>query len=111
MTDPRITTRLVKDAVVDGPPTVAFTIQGQADGAIPNGTRVRKHVEDRGGEGSVPLGGEGIVTASVAIPEDMKDDPKFEVQEGEHFAYFIVWDAFPGLPVFTRGYKVEPVQP
>ena len=77
--------------------------------AIPNGTRVRKvHSEpgDANHDGALgaiqsSFGPIGEDVASVLHAEGILD------AEPSEFCYFVVWDDYPGLPVFTRGRKVE----
>ena len=83
------------DRVKEGP---------QAPGAIPNGTRVVK-VMNEPGDGH-ELGDQARVLASFATPPEMRQ--KFP---DCLFCYFLDWDDMPGLPVFTRGDKIAPRDP
>jgi hypothetical protein len=73
--------------------TGAFTRQ-QAEGAIPNGTRVEK-VKSEAGDGS-PLGTKGTVLGSIS----------HETING--IGYFIEWDTAPRCAVFTINWKISP---
>lgn len=81
-----------------------FTTQ-QAEGAILNGTRVQKcasEPDDGHGDGDLGtvVGSMGPFDPSQAL---IDIDPRFNCSYG----YFIEWDASPGLPVFTAGFKVR----
>lgn len=88
-------------------PMQVMVYEGEAEGAIPNGSRVRKCRLDMGGVDTIPIGGLGTVYSSIACPLDVMAEAGVETYEGDEFAYFIWWDDFPTAPVFTRGYKVE----
>lgn len=77
----------------------AYTEQ-QAEGAILNGTRVEKHSSEA--EDGHPDGELGTVIGSMG---PMKPEPRFNCKYG----YFIEWDASPGVPVFTAGFKVREI--
>jgi hypothetical protein len=74
----------------------AVFVEGQADGAIPNGSRIRKCAGDEGD--THRIGAEGTVRSSI----DATIDGEYVV------AYFIEWDDHPGIPVVTIGWKIEP---
>ena len=75
--------------------------RAQADGAIPNGTRVRKVVSDPGD--THPVGSVGIVLGSFAAPEPV---PAFE--HVRHF-YFIEWQQHPRVAMGITDFKVRPL--
>lgn len=68
---------------------------GQAAGAYPNGSRVRK-VNSEPGDAH-PDGSLGTVLSSISHPEVM----------GGMVAYFVAWDARPTMPIGTDAPKVE----
>lgn len=75
---------------------IGYYIPGQADGAIPNGARIRKAVyEENDGH---QIGAKGTVLSSHG-------PVTFEGKS--HFCYFVEWDDMPGLPVFVVEYKIE----
>lgn len=69
-------------------------IEGEAEGAIPNGRRVRK-ARSEPGDGT-PIGTKGTILSSVR--DDSVSPWPF---------YFIEWDSRTGAPVGTIGWKVE----
>jgi hypothetical protein len=78
----------------------------EAEGAIPNGSRVRKINSEEGDahdDGSL-----GTVVGSMdatGLPEDLLAClPEHLVSE---YVYFVAWDADPELHVGTMGAKVE----
>lgn len=73
---------------------------GQADGAIPNGGRVRKIDQDSPEE--TPLGTEGTVLSSV----DAREVAAAMGVRGTHF-YFVAWDPYPTVPVGVLDWKIE----
>lgn len=73
-------------------------VEGEAEGAIPNGSRVVK-VNAQEGDGS-PNGTPGIVVSSISVPPDMREE------YNASFVYFIDWGER-GIPVFTIENKVE----
>lgn len=82
--------------VEDGPMMVLI---GEADNAIPNGTRIKKVVFEEGD--STPLGDEGVVFSSVATPKEMKEEfPDVD------FMYWVIWDTMPQVPVAVSSYKI-----
>lgn len=74
-------------------------IAGQAEGAIPNGSRVVKQNSEKG-DGH-PNGTQGIVYSSLATPAEMVEDG------WDPFFYFVDWGE--GVPVGTLGSKVKEV--
>lgn len=81
----------------DDPGTGSITMMlftGQADGAIPNGTRVEK-VNSEPGD-SFPDGTEGTVLASALV-----------VELGA-FGYYVAFDPRP-VACFIAGYRIKPV--
>ena len=72
-------------------------IPGEAEGAIPNGTRVRKTREDPEGD-ITPIGTQGVVLASHRVDID-----------GVTYAYFVEWDTTPGVPIGCGDWKIERV--
>jgi len=73
------------------PGDVPVLIEGQAEGAIPNGRRIVKVRGDPGDANSV--GTYGRVLASH--------------RAGDKLGYFIEWDTFPGMPVFVADWKID----
>ena len=65
----------------------------QAEGAIPNGTRIVK-VNSEAEDAHVD-GAPGVVIGSMAEPE-----------HPGRFGYFIEWDDMPGLPVGIVGHRI-----
>lgn len=82
----------------DRHPTVAAYLPGEAAGAYSNGTRVIKVEFEEGDD--TPLGTQGTVIASHAIPPGIEAMP-----EDAKFFYFIKWDDFP-YPVGTLNWKI-----
>lgn len=81
-------------------------VENQAEGALPNGTRIEKVQLDRDGTDTFPLGARGTIHASLGpVTEDM-DLPEMV---GE-FMYMIFWDQAPEIPIFCTGYKISPVK-
>lgn len=84
-------------------------IAGQAEGAIPNGARIRKSYSE---PLDTTLTGElGWVLASHVFTDEMKAAirAKNPTQRCPDFVYFVEWDHSPGVPVGVGGYKIEPV--
>jgi hypothetical protein len=71
----------------------------QAEGALPNGTRIRKVAVD--GRDAHPVGTLGTVLGSIKAPPGMPADMP------DPFGYFIEWDPTPRVAVFTRSGKIE----
>jgi hypothetical protein len=68
-----------------------------ADGAIPNGTRVRKCLMEEGDAN--PVGTLGTVEGSMGpVPHPL---------HGNMYGYFVRWDTMPYIQVFVAGKKVE----
>lgn len=73
---------------------------GEADGAIPNGTRIIKTNSNNGD--SHLNGAGGTVFSSIALPEDMRvEHPEVE------FMYWIVWDDLPAFPTAVSSNRIE----
>jgi hypothetical protein len=69
---------------------------GQAEGALPNGTRVRKinsKPDDTHRDGAL-----ATILGSLAVPES------------SHIGYFVEWDDLPGVPVAIADFRVEEVR-
>ena len=82
--------------VDDGP---LMVLLGEAEGAIPNGTRIVKVFAEEGDGHQV--GDEGVVFSSVATPEGMKEQfPEVD------YMYWIVWDDMPSLPIAVSSHKI-----
>lgn len=77
-----------------------FTI-AQADGAIPNGTRIRKVRDDP--QDAQPAGTLGRVLGSIAAPTGLGRDFL-----GEEFAYFVEWDVRPKVAIGIVGSAIAP---
>ena len=77
----------------------ALMLLGQAAGAIPNGSRIRKIKTEPGD--SYQDGTEGTVLSSL----DFTGAPDVP----HPFAYFISWDPDPNVPVLIGGHRIEAV--
>lgn len=72
---------------------LGFYREGQAPGAIPNGTRVvkvRGRVDD-----AHPLGSRATVISSFGPTAD------------NEYGYWVAWDDMPDIAVFVRGNKID----
>lgn len=78
-------------------PELVMQYTGQAEGAIPNGTRVVKIVSDPGDYHSI--GAKGTVRGSIGPTQ-------FE-EHGMVYGYWVQWDDVPEFTVFTSGYKLQ----
>lgn len=67
-------------------------LPGEAEGALKNGTRIRKVKSAEGDDH--PDGSPGTVLSSHAYP----------IMGG--FGYFVAWDDRPALPVFIHGERI-----
>jgi hypothetical protein len=80
----------------------------QADGALANGTRVIKtNSEPDDGHSN---GESGTVIGSIKVPEEVREATRSMADfrfPNETHVYWVVWDAGPGLPVFTIGSKLQ----
>jgi hypothetical protein len=79
-----------------------FLVKGEgryANGALPNGTRVRKTVMEPAD--GTPIGAAGRVLGSTAMPPSNPPG----------FGYLIAWEGPPPYRGFTTGRKLEPIQP
>lgn len=74
---------------------VGFTTDS-APGAIANGTRVVKIRQDDGD--ATAAGVQGEVIGSLFA-------------EGLGYAYFVLWDTGPQVPVMIRDHRIAPVEP
>jgi hypothetical protein len=85
--------------------------RNEADGAIPNGTKIRKCDEDEGGDAH-PIGEMGVVIGSLPAPEiDNAMKAKLDVKFwNETHVYFIEWRTTPDLAIGTMGSKIERVE-
>lgn len=68
--------------------------RAQAEGAIPNGTRVVKVLVEKGD--THPLGAKATVLGSAVVPE----------MPGR-FGYFVEWDTHPRIAVFVAWMKIK----
>jgi hypothetical protein len=97
----RIDIRTVARDGRDHRPGAAYAkIEGDAPGALPAGTRVRKCVAEGGA--AHEAGDLATVLASVAVPPGLV--PHWP--RGGYF-YAVEWDDMPGVPVHVMGYKIE----
>jgi hypothetical protein len=71
---------------------IGYFTRDQAEGAIPNGSRVVK-VWGEPGDGH-PIGATATVLGSLG-------DPSFP-----EYGYFVEWDSHPRMAVFVRGKKI-----
>ena len=75
---------------------------GQAQGAIPNGTRVRKSIHMEGD--TFDIGTLGTIISSIGpVTKEMTDD----LDVIGEYGYTILFDPFPTTPVLTRSSKIE----
>lgn len=82
-------------------------MSGQAEGAIPNGTRVEKQNAESGD--THPNGSIGTVTASVAVPPSVMKDAPDNIKDVK-FGYFVKWDGSPiPFPVFCIDRKIKTI--
>lgn len=77
----------------------AFT-RAQAEGAFPNGSRIRKSWSEA--NDTTPVGTEGVVMGSMAIPEGA-DVPDPTVK----FFYFVEWDDKPRIVIGMIDRKIS----
>lgn len=94
--------RAFRDGDTTGRPVF---IPGEAPGAIPNGSRVVKVWAEKADDHQVGakatiLSSMGPMDAALAAAAGRGD------LDGE-YAYFVEWDDLPGIPVFTRGKKLQ----
>ena len=84
----------------------------QAEGALPNGTHIKKCNAEP--DDYQPNGATGRIIGSIATPKEMLgeklDHPFFEKFGMPKFAYFVEWDALPGVYVGSTDLKVEPIE-
>lgn len=76
---------------------LGYYVDTHAEGAIPNGKRIRKSVFENG-DGN-PIGSLGTIIGSIG-PLDVP---------GARYGYFVEWDRFPGYAVFVADRKIEQV--
>ena len=74
----------------------------QAEGAIPNGTRVRKLKADPGGD-RTPNGTLGTVLGSIDAEQI---DPALTRRYGGKYFYFVEWSNKPGVAVGVVDVKI-----
>jgi hypothetical protein len=97
---------VLREAIIDSlmtgdfPLDAALAYTGEAEGAFPNRTRVRKSSYEEGD--TFDTGTRGTVIGSIG-PTD-GSTPGLEPGE---YMYVVLWDPFPELPVFIRGRKIE----
>lgn len=89
-------------------------IEGEVEGAMPNGTRVRKSFMEPGdthpvGACGTVLSSMGPVTAELMMELPPPIDGALPWTVGEFF-YFVEWDDLPDIPVGVRGRKLEAVE-
>lgn len=82
----------------------AFTTR-QAEGALPNGTRIRKSWSEPGD--TTPVGTEGVVLGSLPCPNKLPDKP--DLPESGGFFYFVEWDNRPKTAIGMVARKIERV--
>lgn len=81
-------------------------LNGQAEGAIPNGRRIRK-VREEAGDGTA-VGSLGTVLASHAAPREQEKLQPPGAPRVTYF-YFVEWDWLRGQPVGVVDWKIEEV--
>lgn len=84
------------------PGWVGVFTRNQAEGAIPNGTRIEKSEGEAGD--SNPIGATGTVLGSLPAPDGMP--AKFA--HVKHF-YFVEWDNYPKQACGVLDYKIKPI--
>lgn len=71
----------------------------QAEGAMPNGTRIKKIFCEKGDANKI--GTTGIVRGSM----------RGVLHDANVIGYFVFWDTTPNIPVFVAGFKIAPIIP
>ena len=77
----------------------------QADGALPNGTRIVKANSERGD--AHPDGSLGTILGSFARPPDLTGRERADWAEIK-FCYFVEFDAAPRVAIGTLDKKIRP---
>jgi hypothetical protein len=80
-------------------PMIGFYVEGEADGAIRNGSRVVK-CDSEPGDGH-PDGTVGSVISSLAVPNHMRHE------YGADYFYWVEWESDPGMAVGVLDRKVR----
>lgn len=75
----------------------------EAEGAFPNGTRIRKHSSEEGD--SHPDGSLGTVLGSLKVEGDAANS--FSKAKGIGYLYFVEWDDSPKVAVGTVDLKIK----
>lgn len=78
--------------------------RGQAEGAIPNGTRIIKRNSEEGD--STPDGTGGVILGSI---NGVKAGVPAAIANGVTYLYFVEWDDKPKVAIGTVDKKVEAV--
>lgn len=79
---------------------MSLFVPGEAEGAIPNGTRVEKCNTES--SDSLFNGAQGTVMASHSVA-DLRRDVKY--------LYFVDFDRFPGVEVLISDLRIRPLSP
>ena len=88
-----------------GLPVMAVWCEDEAEGAIPNGTRIKKRNTMDGD--SVANGELGVVLGSILYPDHLPQQPVYK-DKVKHL-YFVTWDSIPDKPIGTSDYKIEEI--
>lgn len=77
----------------------------QAEGAIANGTRIVKCLDEPGDKHKI--GDQGVVIGSIDA-RDVPDPPLIDGKRSDYL-YFVEWDDFPEAPICVVSLKIEPL--
>lgn len=91
--------------IKNGPEYLGAYTKNQAEGAIPNGTRIVKCFSPP--SDSRPVGSTGTVIGSLDVPEDVPGVP-FSNPGG--YFYFVEWDEMRGVAVGCTGVKIKELE-
>lgn len=85
-------------------PIQVIALRGQADGAIPNGTRVVK-CNSRPGDGH-QNGFPGTIYSSLELSDEEYNSIQEDKRPPTKLCYFVRWDDFP-IPVGVTGDRIK----
>jgi hypothetical protein len=103
---PRLNIRLLAEIESFGQDDAFVSYEGEAEGAMRNGTRVVKtysEPQDTHEPGA-------LATITGSLPRIELLETPYALDPGE-FMYFVRWDDLPDMPVACRGKKLAPVKP
>jgi hypothetical protein len=83
----------------------SFT-RSTAPGAIPNGARIVKALEEPGD--AHKIGDLGTVLGSIGVPESAGKELRIKFPGLKLYGYFVEWDDQPKVAVFVAGPKIGP---